>query len=71
MGCCKWIKMTKTKQANPVRGPEHQKLSVFLGDWKAEGTSYGGTDQSGPDKKANGVPGRARTQAVGIPANSF
>jgi hypothetical protein len=48
--------MTKTKQVNPVHGPEHHKLAVFLGDWKAEGTSYGATDQTGANKKANGVP---------------
>jgi hypothetical protein len=39
----------------PSRGPEHKRLDVFLGDWSAEGTSYGGTDQSGKDPKANGV----------------
>ncbi len=31
-------------------------MSVFLGDWRAEGMSFGGTDQSGADPKANGVP---------------
>jgi hypothetical protein len=36
-------------------GREHDALAVFLGSWKAEGTSYGGTDQSGADPKANGV----------------
>ena len=35
---------------------EHDKLAVFLGEWRAEGTSYGGTDQSGNDPCANGVP---------------
>jgi hypothetical protein len=39
----------------PKRGRQHDALSVFLGHWKAEGTSYGGTDQSGADPKANGV----------------
>ncbi len=39
----------------PVRDIRHDALAVFLGDWKADGTSYGGTDQSG-DPKANGVP---------------
>jgi hypothetical protein len=28
---------------------------VFLGEWRAKGMSYGGTDQSGADPKANGV----------------
>ena len=40
----------------PKRGPKHDALSVFLGTWRAKGTSYGGTDQSGNDPKANGVP---------------
>jgi hypothetical protein len=40
----------------PTRGAKHQALAVFLGDWKAEGTSFGGTDQSGGDPKANGEP---------------
>ena len=38
------------------RGQKHEALTIFLGDWKAEGTSYGGTDQSGADPRANGVP---------------
>jgi hypothetical protein len=42
-------------QASPVRGVEHDALAVFLGDWRAEGTSFGGTDQSGVDPRANGV----------------
>ena len=44
------------EQATPVRGPMHNALSVFLGEWRAEGTSFGGTDQSGLDSRANGVP---------------
>lgn len=43
-------------QAPPIRGPMHDVLAAFLGEWRAEGTSYGGTDQSGPDPRANGVP---------------
>jgi hypothetical protein len=39
----------------PVRGAAHRALEVFLGEWRAEGISYGGTDQSGADPKANGV----------------
>ena len=37
----------------PKRGEQQDALEVFLGEWKAEGTSYGGTDQSG-DPKAYG-----------------
>ena len=40
----------------PVRGSAHDALSVFLGNWRAEGISFGGTDQSGANPKANGVP---------------
>lgn len=43
-------------QTPPVRGKAHEALSAFLGEWRAEGTSFGGTDQSGADPKANGVP---------------
>ena len=43
-------------EKSPKRGPEHDALSVFLGNWRATGTSYGGPDQSGTDPKANGVP---------------
>lgn len=42
-------------QDTPIRGHAHDALSVFLGEWQADGLSYGGTDQSGPDPKANGV----------------
>ena len=42
-------------KAAPVRGTAHDALSVFLGEWRAEGMSFGGTDQSGDDPKANGV----------------
>ena len=41
--------------SQPVRGSAHDALSVFLGEWRAEGMSFGGTDQSGIDPKANGV----------------
>ena len=47
---------TKASEAAPTRGSVHEALSVFLGEWRAEGISFGGTDQSGADPKANGVP---------------
>ena len=43
-------------EAGPVRSTALDALSVFLGEWRAEGTSFGGTDQSGADPRANGVP---------------
>ena len=42
-------------QPPPQRSAKHDALDCFLGKWKAEGTSFGGTDQSG-DPKANGEP---------------
>lgn len=42
-------------EAAPTHGPEHEALAVFLGEWEANGTSYGGTDQTGDDPKSNGV----------------
>jgi hypothetical protein len=38
----------------PTRTDRHKALDVFLGQWRAEGTSFGGTDQRGGDPKANG-----------------
>src|SRR4028118_2392733 len=46
----------RDSEATPVRGRAHDALSIFLGKWRAEGISFGGTDQSGADPKANGVP---------------
>lgn len=43
---------SKGSEPTPVRGSTHDPLSVFLGEWRAEGVSFGGTDQSGAD----GVP---------------
>ena len=47
---------TKNSETPLVRNRAHDRLSAFLGDWRAEGMSFGGTDQSGADPKANGVP---------------
>lgn len=38
----------------PQRNVHHEALAVFLGKWTAHGTSFGGTDQSGGDARANG-----------------
>ena len=38
----------------PKRTWQYDALEAFLGEWRAEGTSYGGTDQSGSDPRANG-----------------
>lgn len=42
--------------SSPQRNKKHEALSAFLGAWTSRGTSYGGTDQSGEDPKANGKP---------------
>lgn len=47
---------TSAVQTAPERGSKHDALSAFLGSWKAEGTSFGGTDQPKDDPKRNGVP---------------
>ena len=46
---------TNDSELPPKRGDKHEALSVFLGEWKAEGTSYGGTEQPADDPKRNGV----------------
>ena len=46
----------KDRNAAPVRGSAHDALSVFLGKWRAEGLSFGRTDQSGANPKHDGVP---------------
>ncbi len=51
---------TSDKEALPKRGNKHEALAVYQGDWNAEGVSYGGTDQSGADPRANGVPWTSR-----------
>ena len=40
----------------PQRDARHEALPVFLGRWTARGTSYGGTDQTGADPRANDEP---------------
>jgi Protein of unknown function (DUF1579) len=43
-------------ESEPITPPErtgkHEALDVFLGDWRAEGWSYGGPEQSAVDPKA-------------------
>lgn len=49
-------KVTHDAEAPPTHGKAHEALSVFLGDWKAEGVSYGSPKQDANDPKANGFP---------------
>lgn len=62
---------SKTSLAAPVRGETHDALSVFLGKWRAEGLSFGGTDQSGADPKTNGVPWVSTHSARWHPGDFF
>lgn len=39
------------KKAPPVRGVQQEALTVFLGEWRAEGKSYGGGQQAESDPK--------------------
>jgi hypothetical protein len=41
--------------ASGDRGPQHDALAVFLGEWRAEGVSYV-YDQDGPDAPGIGLP---------------
>ena len=46
---------TNDSKLPPKRADAHEALAVFLGEWKAEGTSYGGSEQPADDPKLNGV----------------
>ena len=45
-------KSAKSK-TSPKRGPRHEALSVFLGNWTARGQSFGGPDQDPRNPRAN------------------
>lgn len=47
---------SRDNETPPTRSAQHAALAVFLGNWKAEGTSFGGTDQTGDNPKTNGEP---------------
>ena len=40
-------------QTVPERGAQHDALEVFLGNWKAEGQSFGGSDQDERNPRGN------------------
>ena len=40
-------------QTNPQRGSQHDALDCFLGEWKAEGQSFGGPEQDAKNPRAN------------------
>jgi hypothetical protein len=41
------------RQTPPRRGLQHEALAVFLGDWKAEGQSFGGPRQDARNPRGN------------------
>jgi hypothetical protein len=43
-------------EAPPKRGAQHEKLSVFLGRWRAEGQSYPSPKQPGDDPRSAAEP---------------
>ena len=50
--------MSKSNQPQtvPQRGAQHDALEVFLGNWKADGQSFGGSDQDA--RNPRGTPAR-------------
>ena len=43
-------------EATAVKPQPHEKLGIFLGDWHAVGTSYGGDQQSSDTPHAGATP---------------
>lgn len=49
----------------------HERLAVFLGDWRAEGTSYGGEEQSAADPRGGATQWRSIHSARWHSGNYF
>ena len=58
----------KPKQPKPTAA--HRRLEVFIGDWHAEGTSYG-DGQDAADPRAAGVPWTSDESYEWLPGNFF
>ena len=58
----------KPKQPKPTAA--HKRLEVFIGDWHAEGTSYGDR-QDAADPRAAGVPWTSDESYEWLPGNLF
>ena len=58
----------KPKQPKPTSA--HRRLEVFIGDWHAEGTSYG-NGQDAADPRAAGVPWTSDESYEWLPGNFF
>lgn len=57
-------------QPAPERGPKHDALDIFLGQWTAEGTAFGATDPS-QDSRANGQEWQSTHRAFWHTGNFF
>ena len=57
-----------TKQTMPTAA--HRRLEVFIGDWHAEGTSFG-EGQDAADPRASGVPWTSDESYEWLPGNFF
>lgn len=42
-------------QRPPERGPHHDALEIFLGEWRAEGQSFGGSGQNPHEPRAHAI----------------
>ena len=58
----------KPEQAKPTAA--HRRLKVFIGDWHAEGTSYG-DGQDAADPRAAGVPWTSDESYEWLPGSFF
>jgi hypothetical protein len=58
----------KSKQPNPTAA--HRRLEVFIGDWHAEGTSYG-DGQDAADPRASGAPWTSDERYEWLPGSFF
>jgi hypothetical protein len=55
--CRRFVMPTTDSTADsPRRDSHHEVLNVFLGDWKAEGTSFGGANQTPQSPRGNSTP---------------
>lgn len=60
--------MSETIESDPTA---HEKLAIFLGDWHAQGTSYGGDGQSSDNPHVGATPWRSIHSARWHSGNYF
>src|SRR6185503_16946612 len=64
-------KIAHDAEAPPVRAPRHEALAVFLGEWRAEGKSYGIPDQPADDPRSKPEPWKSTHTARWHSGNFF